>query len=167
MLSQIDTIDFDKFYLDLFMMPKEVLEYLNTQRVGVLAVEMLDGSPHAATVHFAYDENSGLFLFETDKRYRKSEPLFAKELIRASFVIGFEETNTKTLQLDGVAQLVKTETEKELFEKVYYGKFSEKVEKAKKLGANWVSFSFKPNWWRFTVWTEDKGKAIISSENIK
>lgn len=148
-------------------MPKEILDYLNTKRVGVLAVEMLDGSPHAATVHFAYDEDSGLFLFETDRRYRKSEPLFGKEATRASFVIGFEETNTKTLQLDGIAQLVKTEAGKELFEKVYYGKFPEKAEKAKKLGDNWVSFSFKPTWWRFTVWTEDKGKVIISSEDVK
>ena len=148
-------------------MQKEILEYLNTQRVGVLAVEMLDSSPHAATVHFAYDKDSGLFLFETDKRYRKSEPLFAKENTSASFVVGFEETNTKTLQLDGIAQLVKTNTEKEQFEKVYYGKFPEKVEKAQKLEDNWVSFSFKPTWWRFTVWTEDKGKVIIGSEDVK
>jgi len=36
---------------------KKILDYLKDQRVGVLAVEMLDGSPHGATVHFAHTED--------------------------------------------------------------------------------------------------------------
>src|SRR5687767_6673296 len=103
----------------------EILDYIRSQRVGVLAVEMLDGSPHAATVHFAHTENPLLFFFETDKNYRKSEPLFGREKSRASFVVGFDEKEPKTLQLDGEVKLI-NDSEKELFNKTYFGKFPEK-----------------------------------------
>lgn len=148
-------------------MNEEIINYLSTQRVGVLAVEMPDGSPHAATVHFAYDTDSGIFLFETYRSYRKAEPLFKKEITRASFVVGSDESNMKTLQMDGDAQIIKNDAEKELFEKVYFGTFSEKREKAKKLGAEFVSFTFKPSWWRFTDWTQPLGKIILTSGQTK
>jgi uncharacterized protein YhbP (UPF0306 family) len=145
-------------------MDKKITEFINSQRVGVLAVEMPDGSPHAATVHFAYDTNSGLFLFETYRTYRKAEPLFAKEAVRATFVIGTDEQTKKTLQIDGTAQLVTSNAEKELFKKIYFEKFPEKLKKAEEMGENFVSFSFKPTWWRFTDWTPPQGKVIMSSE---
>ena len=50
-------------------MDNSVIEYLKTQRVGVLAVEMPDGSPHAATVHFAHTESPLVFYFETNRDY--------------------------------------------------------------------------------------------------
>ena len=85
-------------------MPPEILEYIASQRVGVLAVEMLDGAPHGATVHFAHSEKPLTFLFETYREYRKAEPLFGRECTRASLVIGFDERNMKTLQMDGVVR---------------------------------------------------------------
>lgn len=141
-------------------MQQHILDYLKTQRVGVLAVEMLDGAPHAATVHFAHTDEPVVFYFETDRRYRKSEPLFAWEAVRASLVIGVEESTMKTLQLDGTARLVKAD-EKQLFEEVYFQKFSEK--KAKYSGPDVVAFSFTPTWWRFTDWTTPQGKQIWTS----
>ena len=39
----------------------EIAEYLKEERIGVLAVEMLDGSPHAATVHYSYHEKENIF----------------------------------------------------------------------------------------------------------
>ena len=144
-------------------MRKAILDYLNTQRVGVLALEMQDGSPHAATVHFAYSDGPFTFFFETSRNYRKSEPLFGKPTTRASLVIGFDENNMKTFQVDGEAQLLK-QNEMENFEEIYYGKFP--MKKGKRYGSEPVFFKFTPTWWRFTDWTHPAGKLIIYSENI-
>jgi len=144
-------------------MNEHILDFISQKRVGVLAVEMLDGSPHAATVHFAHVENPLLFFFETERAYRKSEPLFGRQLTRATFVIGTDESATKTLQLDGQARLI-TESEKDLYDSTYFGKFPEK--KAKSVNnPNFVFFVFIPDWWRFTEWTKEKGKLILSSED--
>lgn len=143
-------------------MKQEILDYLKTQRVGVLAVEMLDGSPHAATVHFAHTDEPLVFYFETDRKYRKSEPLFARESVRASLVIGADKNTMKTLQLDGTARLVQDGKGKEVFEKVYFEKFPEK--RAKYSGPDVVIFSFAPSWWRFIDWTTPNGKQIWTSQ---
>ncbi len=141
-------------------MNKEILQYIKTQRVGVLSVEMLDGSPHGATVHFANSDDPFIFYFETCVDYRKNEPLSAKPVTRASLVIGFDESNMKTFQVDGEARVVKNE-EMELFEQVYYGKFPDK--KGKRYGSDSVFFMFTPTWWRFTDWTKPEGKLIVTS----
>ena len=89
-------------------MNKEALEFLKKERVGVLSVEMMDGSPHGATVHYAHTEDPLIFYFETYREYRKAEPLFGREKTRASFVVGSDESNMKTLQLDGEVCLLYT-----------------------------------------------------------
>lgn len=142
---------------------EQILDYIETQRVGVLAVEMMDGSPHAATVHFAFTEEPFEFFFATDKGYRKTEALVGREQSRASFVIGCDEGNMKTLQMDGTIELL-TADEKEIFERVYLGKFPEKVEKLDLDDDENVLFKFTPNWWRFTDWTTSEGKQIITSD---
>ncbi len=142
-------------------MPPQILDYLETQRVGVLAVEMLDGSPHAATVHYAHTDDPFVFYFETYRDYRKAEPLYGRSVSRASFVVGSDESNMKTLQLDGTVELVKSD-EMEIYNAVYMGKFPNKKEKAK--DPKFVFFKFIPSWWRFTDWTNPKGKVILTSK---
>src|SRR4051812_37698914 len=110
-------------------MDPRILNYIETQRVCVLAVEMMDGSPHAATVHFAHMADPLTFFFETGKNYRKAEPLFNREKTRASIVIGSNETDMKTLQMDGEIRLIKPD-ELDLYRKVYHGKFPEKIVKS-------------------------------------
>ncbi|RJP43625.1 pyridoxamine 5'-phosphate oxidase family protein [Candidatus Parcubacteria bacterium] len=141
-------------------MNRKILDYIKTQRICVLSVEMMDGSPHAATVHFAHTEDPLMFFFETDRGYRKSEPLFGRETTRASMVIGVDEGNMKTLQIDGEVRLLKGGEEK-LFEDAYLGKFPSKNKKAADPGA--VFFVFIPTWWRFTDWTGPQGKTIVAS----
>lgn len=140
-------------------MQKEILEYLKTQRIGVLAVEMLDGSPHGATVHFANNENS--FFFETSEGYRKTEPILKNKKTRATFVVGCNEGDMKTLQLDGEVEMLDDNNE-DIFKEVYFGKFPEKLNKNYG-GAKQVHFSFTPKWWRFTDWTTPEGKKILLS----
>ena len=122
---------------------------------------MLDGSPHAATVHFAHAENPLMFFFETDRNYRNSESLLSKEMARASLVIGVDENNKKTFQADGEARLLKAEEEK-LFEEIYLGKFPNK--KKKIVDPNSIFFTFTPKWWRFTDYTKPEGKIIFTSD---
>lgn len=142
-------------------MNQEILNFIENQRVGVFAIEMLDGSPHAATVHFAHCEDPLLFLFETHKDYRKAEPLLNKELSRATFVIGSDEKIMKTLQMDGEARIMTASEKTDLFEKIYLKKFPEKSSKVQ--GPKVLTFLFMPKWWRFTDWTAPTGKLIITS----
>src|SRR5437016_1341980 len=99
-------------------MNSEVLEYLKTQRVCVIAVQMPDGSPHAATVHFTYIEDPLTFIVLTSPESRKFEAL-AKGNIQASMVIGTTEEGTHTLQLDGEIRL----TDNKEFRQLYDAKF--------------------------------------------
>ena len=140
------------------MFPENVQNYINQNRVGVLALEMLDGTPHGATLHFAYDKETDIFFFKTSSGYKKSEVLLGKEKTRASLVIGFDEVEMKTLQMDGEARILKDE-EKDLFDKVYFGKFSDKSHSDSE-----VLFAFIPKWWRFTDWKTLEGKKIIGSD---
>ena len=144
-------------------MPEEVIDFIRSQFLSVLAVEMMDGSPHAATVHFAFHEESLLFLFETYRSHRKYEALFGREKSRASLVIGFNESDRKTLQVDGEVKLMTTDEGMLLYNKIYFKKFPKKKEKSG--DTKFVSFCLVPTWWRFTDWDSPKGKIILSSED--
>jgi uncharacterized protein YhbP (UPF0306 family) len=145
-------------------MKQEILNFIKSQRICVLAVQMLDGSPHAATVHFANSESPLEFFFLTDKKYRKCEALLNKGKISASVVIGFDENNMKTLQLDGEVILLEKSEIEDSFNKIYFGKFPEKLK--------WLNepdnafLRFIPTWWRFTDYTKPEGKLILLSDKV-
>ena len=141
-------------------MHPEIPPFLKTQRVGVMAIEMLDGAPHAATVHFAFKEDQSVFVYETSRLYRKSEPLLNRKTSRASFVVGFEEgKNSKTFQTDGEVRLL-TDADKALID-YYLATFPEK--QAKAADPINIFFTFTPDWWRFTDWSKPTGKTIYTS----
>ncbi len=142
----------------LTIMREEILNYLTTQRVGVLAVEMLDGSPHAATVHFAHTINPFEFIFLTERGYRKFETLLKKNEARASLVIGTQDGEMKTVQMDGV--LIETSTTDH--QKIYRDKFTEKD--LTNLDDNDVFVVFKPTWWRYTEWSPSGEKTIFNQD---
>jgi hypothetical protein len=140
-------------------MHPEAVAFLEKNRVCVMAIEMPDGSPHAATVHYAATEEPVL-LFETESQYRKAEALNHRKVSRASVVVGFTEgANSSTLQMDGEASLVSNDDPR--VQSVYLAKFPNKAAKAMK--PNTIFFQFKPTWWRFTDWSESRGKRIYTS----
>lgn len=143
-------------------MNPELIDFLKTSQTCVISIEMMDGSPHAATVHFANSENPFMFCFVTDRNYRKSEPLLGREVSRASLVVGVDERNKKTFQADGEARVLKGE-EGQLFKETYFGKFPQKHE-AVMADHNSLLFVFIPTWWRFTDYTKKTGKLILTSE---
>ena len=136
-------------------MKKEVLDFLKTERVGVLAVKMPDGSPHGATLHFASSEDGITFVFHTSPSYRKVEALKQGDTA-ASFVVGTSEEIMKTLQMDGIAKFEDTEE----IRRVYFEKFPEKLKKP----SDGLFFTFTPTWWRFTDWKTPQGKVVLTSE---
>lgn len=77
-------------------------------------------------------------------------------------MLGANESDMRTLQLDGVISLVEGDWEFKKYDEIYLGKFPEKVEKSK--AENFVRFKFEPTWWRYTDWTGPEGKKIISSK---
>jgi hypothetical protein len=141
-----------------YSMPQEALDFLLASRIGVVAVEMTDGSPHAATVHFAYEIDPLTFIILTDRSYRKMEPLLAHGATRASFVVGTDEGEMKTLQLDGVVSL----PENESYQETYFARFPEKKEQFE--GPDDVFFIFTPTWWRYTDYKAPKEKRITTSQ---
>ena len=141
-------------------MHEPILNFVRTERIAVIAVEMLDGSPHGATVHFAHTENPLAFIFETSRTYRKAEPMLAHGKTRASLVIGFVEgAGQKTLQMDGVARALSADEKK--YEETYFAKFPQKAEGED--DPDDLFFVFEPTWWRFTDWSGPTGKIVLAS----
>lgn len=136
-------------------MHPSIAEYLKGERVCVLAVEMPDGAPHAATVHFTYIEEPLTFIVLTNPSTRKYEA-FVKNPARATMVIGTTEETLRTFQLDGGASLSDDTELRKLYD--------EKFPKAAHLFPKDVLFTFTPTWWRFTDWSRPEGKTIYVSD---
>ena len=142
-------------------MNSRMLEFLGSERICVFAVEMLDGSPHAAVLHVANTKDPLIFVFHTHEGYKKTESLQGRASVRASLAIGFKEGDgSKTFQADGVARLM-NESDQEL-RAAYLNKFPEKREKAAAPGI--VFFCFMPTWWRFTDYSEAGKKTVYTSD---
>lgn len=142
-------------------MNNELYEYLDTQKIGVVGLSMPDGSLHAATIHFA-NNNDLWFFFATGEGTKKSEALLNNQVCQATFVVGTDASTMKTFQAHGEARLV-NETEQELFDKVYFGKFADRKSTVKDPKA--VYFLFITKWWRYSDFKHPKGKLIISSDD--
>ena len=138
-------------------MPQEIIDYINTEKVGVLAVQMLDKAPHAAAIHFAHSTDPFVFYFETGKGTMKAQSVLKNGSTKASFVLSNVEV-MKTLQLDGDVAL----TNDQLIKDIFFAKFPNK--KTSYDPDKHILLIFKPTWWRFTDFKAEGGKRIISSE---
>lgn len=138
-------------------MTEDIHAFLGENRIAVLTVEMPDGAPHSATVHFAHKDEPLAFIFLTGQATRKAEPLLNGKNARASLVIGTDETQMKTFQLDGTAML----TDADEYKEAYFSKFPEKKETYNE--ATSVFIVFIPTWWRYTDMKSPEGKKIITS----
>jgi hypothetical protein len=145
-------------------MQPEILEFLKAERVGVLTVLINDNQPHGATVHFACncDPENSVFYFQTFKDSVKAQAFIHGNKCKSSFVIGTDEQEMQTMQLDGVVELLDHHDTQECV-KHYFRKFPEKIERAKDQRA--VYFIFKPTWWRYSHFKRQGGKLIVASDN--
>lgn len=145
-------------------MNPEILEFIKSQRIGVLAIQMLDNSPHADIIHFAHQDDPLTFFFETSNDSRRAKALYGNSQTRASLVLGFDEANLKTFQLDGIVRLVQTGQERELFDAIYTAKFPERASII--ADPKNVAVIFQHTWWRYTDWTKPDGKLVLSSDSM-
>ncbi len=137
----------------------EILTYIASQRVCVVALELPDGSPHAATVHFAHKDEPFACIVQTSPNSRKGEAFVNRDTVRASLVVGLEEAGgkEKTFQMDGIARIMESGED---FGQIYLDKFPRKDEKY----FTDVFLIIRPTWWRFTDWSRPEGKTIVSSD---
>jgi general stress protein 26 len=145
-------------------MNQEILDFLNTQRLGVLAIQMLDNAPHADVIHFAHLSEPLTFFFETTTDSRKAKALYGNSQSFASLVIGLDESNLKTLQLDGIVRIVQAEQDRAAFDAAYLAKFPERKEII--ADPKTISVIFQHTWWRFTDWTKEGGKLVLESNQL-
>lgn len=139
-----------------------VIDFINTNRIAVLAVLDKNGKPHAATVHFSAQPDSLEIYVATNRNSKKCEVMLAHDHVDASVTIGFSEESCVTLQLDGTAQIITDETEKSDFIKLHYSKFPEHSKRADAPETAFIKFT--PTWWRFSDYNQ-KPPHIISSDN--
>ena len=122
-------------------MDPQVLNFLNTERMSVLATQLADGSPHTAAMHFVYQDNA--LYFSTHFGNHKLQGLDSSHT-GASVTIGFSETDWKTLQLDGQAEKLTDSTQAKSLSLAKY------PESEKHMDAKTVFLKFTPTWWRYT-----------------
>jgi uncharacterized protein YhbP (UPF0306 family) len=132
----------------------EIIEFLSTQKTCVLAVQMPDGAPHAATVHFAFVGEPLTFIIMTNPESRKHEA-FVGGKAKASLVVGTNFGDEKTFQMDGEVAL----SDNQEFLNLYHERFPKAAHVFKKD----VLFTFTPTWWRYTDWGKEPEKRIITS----
>lgn len=139
---------------------KRVLKFIETHRVSVLGIQQKN-SIHSATLHYAFSKDTFSFYFITGKSSRKCESLLSGNKQNASLVIGFDEKEFTTIQLEGNVQIATEIKSLEEAWSVYLGKFPER--KNRKEAEEVAMLEFKPSWWRFTNLKKEPN-VIISSE---
>lgn len=129
-------------------MDSKILEFLKKNRVSVLSVVLSDGMPHTSALHYSHKEEPLEFYFSTENTSRKCQGLLKGETTKGSLVVGFNEEEMITVQLDGQAQAVLDPAELEPVKKVHYAKHPEA--KRWENDPATVFLKFTPTWWRYT-----------------
>ncbi|MDP2665745.1 MAG: hypothetical protein Q8P23_03905 [bacterium] len=139
---------------------QRVLDFLDTNRVGVLSVLLKDGSPHGATLHFSHQNNPTKFFFLTDRKYKKCDALLGGNPVRASFVLGFSEAEMKTLQLDGSVRVVSDVEELATLKDIHFKKIT--TAKEYENDPDSVFLEFIPTWWQYSDYNTEPETRISS-----
>ena len=129
------------------LMDQKVLAILNKERSSALSISLLDGSPHTACMAFGYKENPFEILFLTDRKSKKCEPLLKGLSAKASFVVGFDEADMVTLQIDGEIKIEEDRGKIEEIRKIYFEKYPDH-RRYENEGSRYLVFV--PLWSRYT-----------------
>lgn len=129
-------------------MDQETLAFLAAQRVSVISILQDDNTPHAATLHFAYDKNNNVFYFLTHTSSRKCQSLLSGKEMPASFVTGFSEEACSTFQADGVIRMLTGEPLEEGWH-IYGKKYPERSGAKEQDGVTLLCFT--PLWHRYSA----------------
>lgn len=128
-------------------MDSKIVEFINKQRVCSLTTLLKDGSPHASAMHYSHINSPFEIYIQTENSSKKCEALLTGKSTKASIVIGFDEKEFKTLQLDGDIKLINKNKLADIH-KIHYKKHPDA--KQWKDDPATVFLIFKPIWWRYT-----------------
>lgn len=121
-------------------MDPKVLEFLKNNTMSVLAMQLADGAPHTAAMHFAHQDGS-LYL-STRSTSKKASGLVSGKA-KASITVGISEEEWVTLQMDGEVEKVEEQPAKDIILAKY-------PEDAKHFDATAIFLKFTPTWWRYS-----------------
>ncbi len=128
-------------------MKAELQSYLAANRVGVLGVNLSDGTPHTAAVHYSQRDEPFCIYVQTGSDSVKCSPFATTEKVLASLTVGTSEVEWKTMQVHGFLEMVKDTDEVADFKQVHYAK---NPDAASHDGPDTAYLRFTPTWWRFS-----------------
>ena len=141
-------------------MNKEILDFVANEPVSAIALTLPDGSPYVATLHHAHTEAPFCLIYETSNDSRKFTAFSKGNSVRASVVIGVNEKDMRTLQLNGVATRIPKDDPRV---QTYIAKFPKKA--ARIAGERIEFFIFTPAWWRYSSFSQEKGRITVASDD--
>lgn len=127
---------------------QKVVDFLTSERVCVLAVMLPDGSPHVAAMHYSHTPEPLVIYIQTENTSRKCQGLLSGQAVAASVVVGFNEQEMVTLQMDGQICLVTDQSKLPDIHQVHYAKHPQA--KQYKSDPTTVFLAFTPSRWRLT-----------------
>jgi general stress protein 26 len=136
----------------------EIVGFMRLHRLAVEASVSDAGAPQAAVVGFVVDDEGGLF-FDTLESTRKCANLRRDR--RVAFVIGWDESGGRTLQLEGDAD-EPTGAALEEAKARYFAAFPDGV--ARQTWPGITYFRVRPRWLRFSDFSGPEPVIIELSE---
>ncbi len=129
-------------------MTQEIKDFLGQNRIAVVTILLPDGSPHGATVHYSHINEPLEIYVSTDKNSKKCQALQTGESAKASCVIGFNEEEMKTMQMDGDITQITDAEELRRVDAIHYAKHPHAAKY--KDAPERVTLKFIPIWWRYS-----------------
>jgi pyridoxine/pyridoxamine 5'-phosphate oxidase len=121
-----------------------LMDFIAKHRLGVLSTVSPGSAPESALVGIAVTDRLEL-VFDTLETTRKSENL--RKNPKIAFVIGWDEKNERTLQIEGVADEPKG-AELARLKEVYFSVYPDGREREKWAGITY--FRVRPTWARYS-----------------
>lgn len=128
-------------------MDSQVVSFLSNHRVSAFTTLLADGSPHTAALHYSHITDPLTLYFTTKRTSRKMQALASGSVVKASLVIGTNDEEWKTLQMEGEVTLV-SPADIERIQDIHYRKHPNAEEFKNK--PETVFLQFTPTWWRYT-----------------
>ena len=123
------------------------VDLLTKERVGVIAVVLADGSPHAATVHYSEQTDPVRIFIQTSPTVKVDAIKKSGGVMKAAMVVGMSETDFLTLQMRGQVRIV---SELHQLEQIYAIHYRKHPEAEKYKSPTTVFLEFTPTWWRYS-----------------
>lgn len=144
-------------------MQSEVIYFISRQHIAAATIQLPDKSLYPAVMHVAHRENPFGLLFLTDKNSKKLSSLQLDKPVPAGVVLGFNEQEFTTLQMQGIVREVRKDQLREL-EMIYFLKFPWKKKLAEQ-NKSLILIEFIPHWWRYTDYATSP-RTVFSSASM-